>query len=823
MKQPWQPLLFGLLLLGGCETGPLTVPPGGDGTDPTLIGSDAGTSCAHPEEGCTCSAEQPPIDCYLPAIVNEDGSISCNRGTRYCRDDVWTGCDSITSYDLRSGPGIAALVTGPSECNPCDPACAISRDTPSAADLPGRSSGVEYDPSRGGIAITPGSSGTPPLPDSDGDGVPDIADDCVGPGVVGPPCSGSDTVFFHTLPYGGTAQIDPLDISVQVRTADIYFLMDTTGSMGGELNRLKIDLTGGTFIPGCAGGIIGAIRCTIPDAWFGVGQHDDYPVSPYGSAGTDDVFTHHQNITASVSAAQTAVNALNLHYGNDGPESQSQALWAIATGGGLGPYLAAQTCSGSNWGYPCFRPGTIPVVVLFTDAPFHNGPYGYDYAFGGAATLPSTTAVSGNNARTTARATGNAATTWTGWTGNSCTSTNNFGAGCYFNSAPDAWFSFTVSTTTTVTISLEGSSYDTGLSILSGSAPFPELLCNDDAVGLQSRITATLAPGTYYAVVQGYSTNCGAYRLSIGNPLAGAVTTGYPVSWGDAVTALNARGVRVITVHSGGTYGIDDANALADATGSYSSSGSRYVFPIASDGSGLSGAVVNAIVDLANYNRMDITARAVDNTATAFDERSFVQSIAAASWGPGSCAGISGGSTFVQCLPGTSVDFNIAFRNGSVMPTAVPQVFTFWIEVVGDGTFILARIPVRIVVPPNVPLYPPSASYWRDYDSNLFCASTERPDWGSLVWTATIPAGTSIRFEARTGNTAAEAAAATPVTFTAPASSSPQNIGTRLVAAGMLNYLPYLRITAVLLSNTARTQTPVLSSFELRYTCRPTE
>jgi hypothetical protein len=822
MKKPWQPLLIGLLLLGGCATDPLPPGGGGDGTDPTLIGADAGTECAHPEEGCACDAEQPPIDCYLEATVNEDGSMSCNRGTRYCRGGAWTGCESITSYSLRSGPGIAALVTGPSECNPCDPACAVSRDIPSSADLPGHSSGVEYDPSRGGIAIMPDTTGTPPLPDSDGDGVPDVADDCVGPGVVGPPCSGSDTVFFHELPYGGTAEIDPLDISVQVRTADIYFLMDTTGSMGGEISRLKADLTAGTFIPGCAGGIIGAIRCTIPDAWFGVGQHDDYPVSPYGSAGSGDrVLTHRQDITASVSAAQTAVNALALHYGMDGPESQSQALWALATGGGLGPYLSAKTCSGTNWGYPCFRAGTIPVVVLFTDAPFHNGPYGYNYSFGGAASLPTTTAVSGNNTIGSARYTGDAATTWTGWTGYSCSGGNNFAAGCYYNYSADVWFRFTVSATRTITLSLEGSSYDTGLSITNSGGG--EIACNDDAVGLQSRITATLGPGTYYAVVQGYAGSCGNYRLSIGNPSAGTVTTGYPVSWGDAVTALNARGIRVITVHSGGTYGIDDANALADATGSYSSSGARYVFPIASNGSGLSGAVVNAVVDLANYNRMDITARAVDNTATALDERGFVQSITAASWGPGSCSGISGGSTFVQCLPGTSVDFNIAFQNDIVMPSAVPQVFTFWIEVVGDGTFVLASIPVRIVVPPNVPLYPPSASYWRDYDADLFCASTERPDWSSLVWAATIPAGTSIRFEARTGNTAAEAAAATPVSFTAPPSTSPQDIGNRLVAAGMPNYLPYLRITAVLLSNTARTQTPVLSSFELRYTCTPME
>src|SRR5690606_28180115 len=33
-----------------------------------------------------------------------------------------------------------------------------------------------------------------------------------------------------------------------------------------------------------------------------------------------------------------------------------------------------------HWGKPCFRPDTIPIVILFTDATFHNGPYpGDDY------------------------------------------------------------------------------------------------------------------------------------------------------------------------------------------------------------------------------------------------------------------------------------------------------------------------------------------------------------------------------------------------------------------------------------------------------------
>jgi len=669
------------------------------------VSQDGGSACARPEQGCSCDAGAGPITCYGEPVAQPSGVV-CNEGAMYCRDGYWSSCETIRTYTL--DPAAAALIDGPTACNPCNPDCSVSHDYPTTGDLtPSNSTSVVYDPSAGGITLTSlgGTGGA--LTDTDGDGVPDIADDY--------PTDPSRWIagggFYHTLPYGGAAAIDPLNFNVQVTTADVYFLMDTTGSMGGEISNLRSTITSGTFIPGCPGGVIGAIRCTIPDAWFGVGSHDDYPASgcvsrcawrtvcgwwscwrvyrcgnicsTYGSAGSGDLpYIHRLDITSSVAAAQTAVNGLGLHYGADWPESQTQALYAVATGNAI-PFVAPRGgCGGGRWGYPCFRPGTIPIVILFTDAPYHNGPnIAYDYGLAGA------------------------------------------------------------------------------------------------------------------------------------------------IPWSTAVSALVTRGIKLIVVNSGGSgEPRNDALAITNATGSVDGTGAPYVFNISSSGSGLGPAVVNAVVNLANYSRYDVSARATDNPATpGFDERTFVNAIRAVSFPAGRCTGISGGSVFTQCLPGTSVNFSVTFKNDVVMPTIVPQVFNFSIQVLLNGTTVQATIPVRIVVPAAVPTFPPSGSYHRDYDSTVRCMiPPDRPDWGSFTWTASTPGSSNIRFEIRTADTLAALSTATPVNIPVPPSLSPQDIGA-LLTPGAGNFHPYLRVTAVLNSSPDHTVAPTLTGFTLQYTCAPAE
>jgi hypothetical protein len=693
--------------LAACQS-PGAAPSSSSGAASGALGDDAGVSCASDptRQGCPCSDEGETRTCYPGYALGDDGSLTCEIGTQTCDGGHWTGCGDVETQVFESA---GALISPLDTCNPCDPTCFRAVDHPLCDPTPGgacdlctpdraattgcrvnTTPSTEYSPSRGGITPRLLRMGgmSPPLTDSDGDGVPDVADECPGRGAfraADGSCYG-DLFFYHTLPYGGPAAISNAPISTQIRTADVYVLMDTTGSMGGELSRLRTDLTSGSFLSGCGNGILGAIRCTIPDAWFGVGFHDDYPYGYYGSRGCDSVFGHRTDITATLSSAQSGVNGLGLHCGADGPESNLPAMYAVATGAGFSGYLANRSgCGAGRWGYACFRNGTIPILINITDAPYHNGP-------------------------------------------------------------PD--------------------------------------------------------PG-------------GSYPYS-----------GVPApTWTQTVDALNARDMRVITVQSCGSWsnsyclqGERMARALGNATGSLGSSGLPYVFRINGDGSGLSSTVVNAVRDLANYSRMDVSARA------SGDSWGFTRSITAVSWGPrGSCTGISGGRVFTQCLPGTDVSFNVEFRNTTVMMTASPQVFNFYIEIVGDGSIVLSRIPVRIVVPAAASnVYEPEGRYWRDYDSTATCDPiTACASWNRFEWNADVPAGTSIRFEFQTANSLAGLATATPIATYVVTASGAGNLDllTLLESMGVRNLQPFIRATAVLVSSADRTQAPALYRFEMRYQC----
>ncbi len=291
--------------------------------------------------------------------VDEDGTA--NYRDLDSDDDGWSDAEEAGDADLATPP--------------------VDTDDDGMADF------VDPDSDNDGLSDeAEREAGTDPRDaDTDDDGVTDLVETAAGTDPLDPksnPGALGDFVFLEPYEEDPSPAEDTLSFATDIQQADVYFLVDTTGSMGGEIANLSADLDG-FLIP--------AVEGEIPDVWFGVGHFDDYPVCDggggffgcggdcYGAAG-DEAFEQLQEMTGDAGAAQAAARALVLGFGEDTPESDVPALEAVATGNGDGAYIAdAPACDDADEsGYPCFRSGAVPIIVLITDAPFHNGPGGTD-------------------------------------------------------------------------------------------------------------------------------------------------------------------------------------------------------------------------------------------------------------------------------------------------------------------------------------------------------------------------------------------------------------------------------------------------------------
>lgn len=170
-----------------------------------------------------------------------------------------------------------------------------------------------------------------------------------------------------------------VSFTARILSADVFFLVDVTGSMGEEIDQIR-DRLREDIIPGLA--------AEIPDVRFGVGHFADFPESDYGSEG-DEVFRLLQAETRDIGLVQSAVDRLPLQGGLDFPESMTEALYQTATGEGIGRFVTPASCPAGSLGYPCFRNEGSRIVLAFTDAPTHEGPGGRE-AYRGVRPRPHT-------------------------------------------------------------------------------------------------------------------------------------------------------------------------------------------------------------------------------------------------------------------------------------------------------------------------------------------------------------------------------------------------------------------------------------------------
>ena len=186
------------------------------------------------------------------------------------------------------------------------------------------------------------------------------------PTFCGPDCFLSPYAANGTLPPAPSSGKRALATTVQ--KTDVALVVDTTGSMGGEITNLKNSLST-VIIPG--------LQAALPGTSIGIGVagHDDFPYSTFGSLG--DLPFYLGNVVSTIPVtAQAGVNSLTLHGGNDLAEAQMPAIFHALTGSGLswpGGSVAPVFPPPGTFGALHFRSDAFPIVVAITDVAAHNG------------------------------------------------------------------------------------------------------------------------------------------------------------------------------------------------------------------------------------------------------------------------------------------------------------------------------------------------------------------------------------------------------------------------------------------------------------------
>jgi hypothetical protein len=169
------------------------------------------------------------------------------------------------------------------------------------------------------------------------------------------------------VPPDGSPVLATFTLPVALAVVDLMFLLDATGSMRDEIDNIRHRLRG-RVVPG--------VRDAIPDAAFGLAYVGEFPVSPHGPPGILP-YELRTPITRDLLTLESALERYPVWGNYDEPEAQVEALFQAATGAGLSPWIPASPgCPAGGLGGACFRRHALPVIMLITDAPFHNGPPG---------------------------------------------------------------------------------------------------------------------------------------------------------------------------------------------------------------------------------------------------------------------------------------------------------------------------------------------------------------------------------------------------------------------------------------------------------------
>jgi uncharacterized repeat protein (TIGR01451 family) len=145
-----------------------------------------------------------------------------------------------------------------------------------------------------------------------------------------------------SLPAGGEHEVIKTVHTPEIpAVVDVYFLADTTGSMGPTIDAVQA----------ASGTLLAAIDAATTDGRYGAGDYNDFPGDPTPFNNAAPIPAADDN----GAAAMAAIAAWTAGGGNDLPEAQLYALHQLSAHGAAN-----------------FRAGATKFVIWFGDAPGHE-------------------------------------------------------------------------------------------------------------------------------------------------------------------------------------------------------------------------------------------------------------------------------------------------------------------------------------------------------------------------------------------------------------------------------------------------------------------
>lgn len=299
---------------------------------------------------------------------DDDDGDGITDAVEGAREGVDTDRDGIPDYlDTDSdGDGVSDLIEGNVDTD--GDGIPDFRDLDSDADgLPDATEDLDGDGMVTPCVAPPVCESSRTDADTDGDGIPDLIEVVAGSDPSDPMSGIPDEDFYFVLPFEGPTQDGLLDFSTDLRQADVFFSVDTTGSFGEEIAAIQ-DTIDTLIVPG--------VTAAIPMPAFGVGRFEDFPREPFGLP-MDLPFELLQAITTDPALLRVGIDALPPAGGGlDIPEAGLESLFQWATGMGI-PALEIAPFAPGDVGGAGFRADSLPIIVHITDAISHTPP---DYA-----------------------------------------------------------------------------------------------------------------------------------------------------------------------------------------------------------------------------------------------------------------------------------------------------------------------------------------------------------------------------------------------------------------------------------------------------------